>query len=1121
MGRRYPAFQTETSVPYALTADGNDVQPDPLPGDPNFMRDISQWDDGTNAAAFVTVYANKILNNGTNGLDLVTDDGLTRLAKRFASQIQSRQLYIRWCPEMNGEWFYYGPPTTPEYFVQVWKRMYSIFKQYVPSAQIVWSPNFDLPVNDTRYWPGADYVDWVGTSVYYKGFGYNDAMPVSYISESIDVVYSVYAAPYNKPFVISEASGAWESGSGKLPGTGQFIPNVTASVDQATFQKHFWAPLLNATFMDQYPLLKAAYIFDVAKQEEFYTDFRVSNDTATRLAFNSLVDALDAQGRMNWADSGSPVVTVTASATATKTSGAGASTFVGQSTSKSGARSKEKEGGARKERRPKEREREWEKVATQPPQLLTTHTQPVILQQRPNPHSTSNSNSASSSTPSVNAAPSQASHPMVLKLLAEPSPTNPRKPLEALAPSVFSEAPGCFIVGVLGRKGVGKTTILNLLAKQTNVNPFNSKTPTRGIDLHVTGDGLVLLDMQSILLPKKSSARKGEDLASAKTSERLSLFLFSVCHVILVVSSGSSTRDDEMWGFLRRMEAAKYRAYGGTGPIEIPTDSSSFDMMSGKQRRQRRRRRGGPNVTNFGQEEEEEEDYEGNQENPRINGRDDDDDEEEDDVDKEVDDEGARIDDSMDNDSNNEDQQPMSRSNRKHQSRLGTRQSGSKSKQRSSQPQTMPNTAVPAPNEPDIFFPDLIFIHNRAKPSDYAENNYSSTCFALSRAFRGSRLKVSSGILNFGHCFPQIYPSTREPCPNYWILPPFPSHPPLYSFGVGSSASSSSILEKLSDFSTLKSVLKESEGVPARYDVLCDMLRDSVLEVARYPFELPAPLSTVYKTFDAESGKSENFAGGNSAPVAGAAGAGTFIFLFISLGGVQSALKTNAADLATNPTFAFIEISWLLDVRSLHLKDQQAFRLFLYLVGLATAVFFAYRISGGALNPAVNFGLFVAGVMDIFTLTAYTLAQLAGATAACAAVDLAIPGDFNSANQLFEGVNYSQGFVIESVLTAGLVLTVLFLAVEKSKITFWAPMLIGIYATKMHAHTDITTVFTAHLLAIPYTNTAINPARTFGAAIVIGNWDSHISLFWLAPLTGGAIAGQDADGSVAAAVKEE
>ncbi|KAI9345569.1 aquaporin-1 [Obelidium mucronatum] len=204
---------------------------------------------------------------------------------------------------------------------------------------------------------------------------------------------------------------------------------------------------------------------------------------------------------------------------------------------------------------------------------------------------------------------------------------------------------------------------------------------------------------------------------------------------------------------------------------------------------------------------------------------------------------------------------------------------------------------------------------------------------------------------------------------------------------------------------------------------------------------------------------------------------GTFLFLFLSFGGVQSALKTNSKTLEENPTIAFIQISLAFGF------------------GLATAVFFAYRISGGALNPAVNFGLFVAGVMDIFTLTAYTLAQVAGATAAAAAVAFAFPGDFKGANELFDGVSYAQGFVIESILTAGLVLTVLFLAVEKSKITYWAPFQIGVY------------VFVAHLLAIPYTNTSINPARTFGAAIVTGNWNSHISLFWAAPLAGGALAG--------------
>ncbi|KAJ3249360.1 hypothetical protein HDU78_003145 [Chytriomyces hyalinus] len=203
---------------------------------------------------------------------------------------------------------------------------------------------------------------------------------------------------------------------------------------------------------------------------------------------------------------------------------------------------------------------------------------------------------------------------------------------------------------------------------------------------------------------------------------------------------------------------------------------------------------------------------------------------------------------------------------------------------------------------------------------------------------------------------------------------------------------------------------------------------------------------------------------------------GMFIFIFISLGGVQSALKTSSAELAVNPTLAFIEISMCFGF------------------GLATAIFFSYRISGGALNPAVNFGLFVAGAMDPITLVAYTVAQCLGATAACAAVSAIFPAKFAGANQVFPGISVVQAFFLELILTFGLVLTVLFLAVEKSKITFFAPMMIGIY------------VFIAHLLAIPYTNTSINPARSLGASIITGTWDNHW-IFWVAPMSGGAVAG--------------
>ncbi|KAI9322001.1 glycoside hydrolase superfamily [Obelidium mucronatum] len=248
--------------------------------------------------------------------------------------IRGRKTFLRWLPEMNGDWMNYGPPTAPSYYVRVWQKMYGIMKQYSPDTIIVWSPNFDLKPGNTAYWPGAQYVDWVGTSVYWKGFGYNNAMPSSYIGDSMATVYNEYAVKYGKPFVISECSGAWESGPGRDPSTGQQFTNVTSTVDQVEFQRSFWAPLLNTAFLDAHPLLRAAYIFEEEKQEEFYTDFRVTNDTAVRTMFTGLVDALDRTGRLQWASSSNSV----APAVPTTISGNASVVTVATTSSKSSAR---------------------------------------------------------------------------------------------------------------------------------------------------------------------------------------------------------------------------------------------------------------------------------------------------------------------------------------------------------------------------------------------------------------------------------------------------------------------------------------------------------------------------------------------------------------------------------------------------------------------------------------------------------------------------------------------------------------------------------------------------------------------------------------------------------------
>ncbi len=49
-------------------------------------------------------------------------------------------------------------------------------------------------------------------------------------------------------------------------------------------------------------------------------------------------------------------------------------------------------------------------------------------------------------------------------------------------------------------------------------------------------------------------------------------------------------------------------------------------------------------------------------------------------------------------------------------------------------------------------------------------------------------------------------------------------------------------------------------------------------------------------------------------------------------------------------------------------------------------------------------------------------------------------------------------------------------------------------------------VFLIHLVGVPLTGASVNPARTFGPALISGFWEFHW-LYWAAPILGGIIAG--------------
>jgi len=154
-----------------------------------------------------------------------------------------------------------------------------------------------------------------------------------------------------------------------------------------------------------------------------------------------------------------------------------------------------------------------------------------------------------------------------------------------------------------------------------------------------------------------------------------------------------------------------------------------------------------------------------------------------------------------------------------------------------------------------------------------------------------------------------------------------------------------------------------------------------------------------------------------------------------------------------------------------------------------------YRISGGLFNPAVTFGLVLAGQLPWFRALLLVPAQLLGAMTAAALVSCMMPGEIRLTNTtLSAGTSVTQGVFIEMFLTNLLMITVLMLAAEKSKDTFIAPIGIGL------------ALFVAELAGVYYTGASLNPARSFGPAVAGRDFPSYHWIYWVGPALGCAVS---------------
>lgn len=155
------------------------------------------------------------------------------------------------------------------------------------------------------------------------------------------------------------------------------------------------------------------------------------------------------------------------------------------------------------------------------------------------------------------------------------------------------------------------------------------------------------------------------------------------------------------------------------------------------------------------------------------------------------------------------------------------------------------------------------------------------------------------------------------------------------------------------------------------------------------------------------------------------------------------------------------------------------------------------NVSGGHINPAVTVGLLVARRIDARTALTYIVAQLAGAVLAALALKALMPpavvrGSALGTPLIANTVTFGQAVALEAIFTFFLVSAVFGTAVSPD-----APR-VGGFGIGLVLFFDI-------MVGGPLTGASMNPARTFGPALVSGTWAGH-SVYWIGPILGGILA---------------
>lgn len=160
---------------------------------------------------------------------------------------------------------------------------------------------------------------------------------------------------------------------------------------------------------------------------------------------------------------------------------------------------------------------------------------------------------------------------------------------------------------------------------------------------------------------------------------------------------------------------------------------------------------------------------------------------------------------------------------------------------------------------------------------------------------------------------------------------------------------------------------------------------------------------------------------------------------------------------------------------------------------VAALIYGMGHLSGAHFNPAVTLGFWASGFFPKRRVLPYILAQVLGAIAASALLLISLGSVANLGATLPLNGNWFQSLVLEIVLSFILMLIILGSGLDRRAHVGFAGLAIGL------------TVGLEAAFMGPITGASMNPARSFGPAVVAGIWQDHW-VYWVAPILGAQLA---------------